>query len=486
MLSFSCMQKKKILVHFLFTAMGLLIMAPPSMAVIRLNPQIVVDRILRDGLQSKAIDLEAQSAYTAYYANFGAYDLAFAGSASYEDSKIRSLSGGGNLRDQNTIWSMAVSKRMPTGTNLELAYNRTQQDSIFRTPSTLRGPYAVYDVTELTLTQDILGNFFGMAERQANRAAEQLLASATLDKKENQEELVLTSLKLFWDTYVAKESLTEAIAQKDRYEALVKEIESKSRLSISSPGDLPKARAEFGAQVRNTKSAFFDYAKNLDLLLTAMRFEEKDREVVFDMKEELPPLPTMVMPPAENLRAVRVNQTAFESADLSRQATNLSVKWPELKLVGAAGFTGLNSSQGRAFSEMASGRAPRYLVGLELNYRFFSDRNLASLNAASVTADQAYNSLLKSQEDSRQIVSTAMEQVRFTYAAAISAMEEMKQWEAAVKAQERSYKQGRLDFSQLIQDYNRYFQSRSTRLRALGDYHIALHAYGAAVDELVR
>lgn len=455
-----------------------------SEAAINLNPQFVVDRILNEGRESRAIELEAQSAYTDYYNVFGAYDLAFSSRASLEDSRIKYLSGGGNLRDKTTVWSLAVSKRIPTGTTFEIGFDRTLQDSVFRSTSSNRGPYAVYDVAELTVTQDLLGNFFGMAERQTNRAAEQLLASATLEKKERQEQLVLDSLRLFWDSYVARESLNEAIAQKDRYEAFVKEVESKSRVSFSSPGDLPKARAEYGAQVRKKKQAAFEYSRNLERLLTAMRLE--DKEVHFDMDEELPPLPTMVMPEIDKLRTVQVNETIFESADLTKRATDLAVKWPELKLVGSAGHTGLDSSQGRAFSQMARGSAPRYLVALELNYRFFSDRNLAALNSASVTADQAHNTLLQSKESLRQIVSTAMENVRFAYAAAASAVDEMKQWEAAVKAQERSYRQGRLDFSQLIQDYNRYYQSRSTKIRTLADYYIAIHTYSAAVDELVK
>ncbi len=460
----------------------------PANAAVRLNPQIVIDTILGEGRDAKAIELEAQAAYTDYYNTFGAYDLIFGAGVSFEESKIRTLSGGGNLRDENTVWRMSAAKRYPTGTNIELGYHRTQQESVFRPTNNNnnRGPYAVYDVSEITITQDILGNFLGAAERRANRAAEELLASATLEKKERQEQLVLDSLKLFWDSYVAKETLAEATNQKDRYEALVKEVENQARRSIASPGDLPKAKAEFGAQVRNAKAAFFDYARNLELLYAAMRIQDREREVVFDMKEELPPLPTMLMPEVDSLRTVRVNKTTYDSASLTKMATDLAVKWPELKLVGSAGFTGLNAASGNAFSEMVSGRSPRYLIGLELNYRFFSDTHRGALNGAAVTADQAYNNFLQSQENLIQVVGTAMENVRYAYAAAVSAGEEVKQWEAAVKAQERSYKQGRLDFSQLIQDYNRYFQARATRLRALGDYHIALHTYSAAIDELVE
>jgi outer membrane protein TolC len=454
---------------------------------IPLSPQFVVDRILTEGRRARSIELDALDAYTAYYDVFSAYDLAFTGRGTYENSRIQQLSGGGNLQDRTSIYTVGISKRIPTGTTIGLGFTRTMQNSVFRaTTTSLRPSYVVYDYGEVTLTQDLLGNFFGIAERKNNQAARDLLASSDLAKKEAQEALVLDALKLFWDTYVARESLREAIAQREKYEALVKEVQNKSRLGFSAPGDLPKARAEYGAQVRNVKASSFTYLSSLDALLTAMRMEDADRDVRFEVKEELPPLPTMLMPKVEDLRQVKVYRTAFESLDLAKRATELSVNWPELKLIGSAGATGLESTSSRAFSSMTKADRSRYLVGLEMNYKFFSDGNKASLNRTMVGAERAFNTYLLSKETQRQDLSTVMESVRYTYAAALSSIDELKEWENAVKAQESSYRQGRQDFSQLIQDYNRFFQAKSQRIRAIGNYHIALHAYAAAVDELVR
>ena len=457
-------------------------------AEISIDPQFVVDRILGEGRLAKQIELQAQQAYTAYYLTFASYDWRLAGTASYEDSRRQYLTGGGNLRDKTTVWDVLVSKRIPTGTNFDLGFIRTIQDSTFRPgSSSLRNSYASYDVGELTVTQDLLGNFFGFAERKANRAAETLVQAAELQKKENQESLVLDALRQFWDTFVARESLREAIAQRDRYEALVKEVESKTRLGFANAVDLPKARAEFNTQIRGVKQASFDYLRNLDLLLTAMRMQENpDREIRFALKEEMPPVPTMLMPPVEQLRSVEISEMQMESAKLTNSAVTMGADLPELKLVGKGTLTGLENAPSKSFPAMTSGDHPVYSIALTLNYRFFSDQVKANKNQAGVAYELAFNSYLKSKEDIRSSVGTAMENVRFTYAAAISAEEELKQWTSAVKAQENSYRQGRLDFSQFIQDYNSYYRARSNRLRTLGDYHIALHAYAAAVDQLVK
>ncbi|MGZ3693621.1 MAG: TolC family protein [Bdellovibrionota bacterium] len=472
-----------------FLAIFVLFWSLTSRAEILVDPQFVVDKVLGEGRQAKQIELEAQQAYTAYYTNFSIYDWRLGSTLSTEDSKKQLISGAQNLRDKTGIWDILVSKRIPTGTNFDVGYTRTTQNSTYRpgVVNIYRGGYAVYDVGAITVTQDLLGNFFGIAERKANKAAESLLRAADLQKKEAQESLVLDALKLFWDTFVARESLREAISQRDRYEALVKDVENKNHLGFAAPGDLPKSRAELNAQVRNVKLASFTYLKNLDLLLTAMKMQDvSDRDIRFVLKEEMPALPTMVMPDVESLRITEIAKNTLDSAELTKSATEISADWPELKLIGKTSYTGLEATKSRAFASMSSGEHPDYYLALTFNYRFFSDKVKADKNQAGVNYEIAFNSFLKFKEDLRQQIGTAMENVRYTYAAAISSTEELKQWEAAIKAQETSYRQGRLDFSQFILDYNSYFQSRSNRLRAIGDYHIALHAYAASVDQLVK
>lgn len=469
----------------LFPLLLLALSPAKASAAIEIDPQFVVNRILGEGRDARNIELDALSAYTAYYNTFAIYDLGLVGRGSYEDNQNQYLSGGGNLRDRTSIYELAVSKRIPTGTTFSVGYSRTTQNSTFRN-SSIRPGYIVFDEAEIKITQDLLGNFFGIGERMNNRAAEQAVAQAQLLKKERQEELVLSSLRLFWDSYVSREALKEATAQRDKYEELVREVENKTRVGFANAGDLPKARAELGAQIRNVKSSSYVYLSNLDKLLTAMRMEDADRDVRFVLREEVPPLPAMNMPMIDSLRTVQVAQDSYEVADLKNRATNLATNWPELKLIGTAGYTGLDESKDRAFASVTGGDKPRYGVALELNYKFFSQGRRASLNSTDVDFERARNNFDKAKEDIRQQISTAMENVRFTHAAALSAIEEAKNWEAAVKAQERNYRQGRLDFSQLIQDYNSYFRSRATRIRAIGDYQIALHNYASIVDELVK
>ncbi|RYZ98971.1 MAG: hypothetical protein EOP11_20020, partial [Proteobacteria bacterium] len=209
-----------------------------------LSPEFVVSRIVSESRDARRIELDNQQSYTNYYTILGRYDFAVSGRVSYEDSRIRYLSGGGNLRDQNTIWTVGASKRLPTGTLFGLSFARTGQNSILRSNQNFGGrdPNVIYDLAELTVSQDILGNFLGQAERKERQAADLTVQAADIVADEQRESLVLETLRLYWNAYVAKLSLREAEAQKDKYAQLVNEIEKKARLSFVMPGDLPKAR----------------------------------------------------------------------------------------------------------------------------------------------------------------------------------------------------------------------------------------------------
>lgn len=473
-----------------FPVLALLVFAaaPARSAPLRVNPQFVIDRILSQGRDARTIELDRLKADSFVYQARAAYDWIFSGNASYENSRAQFLSGGGNLQDKTSIWAASMEKRIPTGTIFKLTFSRTLQDSIFRpntTSSSSRSPYAVFDDAELALTQDLLGNFFGLAERRANHAAEQAVEAAELNKKDQLESLVLSSLQQFWNAYVAKESLRDAIQQRDKYEALVKEIEGKARRGFVNPGDLPKARAEYGAQVRNVKTASFNYIDAVDKLFTAMRIEAPAEAIEFQVDEELPPMPMMVAQSVDRLRAVESADLAFQAASETKRAADLS-SLPSLQLVGKANYTGLEPTQSKAFATLTDGAHPKYSIGLLLSYRFFSDKTRTDQNDANVGYEKALNTLLKAKEDQTRILKTSMEQVRLSYAAAASAIDEAKNWAETVKEQERSYRQGRLDFSQLIQDYDSFYRSRSTRIRAIGDYHIAINAFAAANDRLVE
>jgi len=452
---------------------------------LKISPQFVVQRVLADGRDAKNLEFEEKKLLFPLSQVLAMYDWQFAGKVRYEMDRAQVISGNGNSQDKTTLWNASLNKKIPTGTTFSLGYTRNLQSSIYRANSTnTRSPYIVLDQADFSVSQDLLSNFFGIVDRRAEKVARQNIYKAALEKRESQESLVLSALQLFWDTYVAKETLRENINARNKYESVVKELEQKTRHGFSNPGDMAKARAEFETQKINVKNAAFSYVNFMDKLLTMMLLP-LDQQVEFDVPVEVPDLPPLDAKEMANLRKIQAAELTAENAAIEKKAADYGAL-PEIKLIGSLGYTGLEPQSSQAFAGLTSGTHPIYAIELNVNYRFFSEKVSGEKQQATVLYDQAFNNLLKAKEDEKVNMTGAIEKLQASYAVAKSSILSVKFWEQAIQEQEKSYRQGRLELSQLFQDYSSYFRAQSSRTKAIGDYHIALNQFAATKDMLVQ
>lgn len=472
--------------HLLFLILALASVEEARAAKLRISPQYVVERLLSDGRDAREVTLMAETAEVGLHKARAAYDWNLGAATSYEDSRAVALSGFTNVEDKTTVWQANLSKKIPTGTTLGLAYARTRQDSVFRPNSTSSRPANVYlDNGELSVTQDISGNFFGVVDRSLVNLARRNIQKADLEKKESLEDLVLDGVRLFWQTYVAKESLREALQARDKYATLVKDVEKKARLGFVNQGDLPKARAEYEAQSNLVKQASLELIQLTDQLVTILNLTAKPDELELVGDRDLPPLPNLRMRDPAELRKIVAGTIALDSAALEKHVAALS-GLPTIQVVGKLGYTGLESTPSQAFATMTSGVSPKYSVALQMTYAFFSEGTKANVREKNINHMLQETRLSKTQDQLRDVLRVAAEKVKANRAVAENSISALKYWEQAIKAQERSYRQGKLDFSQLVIDYNSYFRAQSQRTKAIGNYHIALNEFAAANDRLIE
>ena len=453
---------------------------------LKISPQFVVERLLAHGRDAKEVALTAQLADVSLLRARSIYDWTLSASGTYENSRAVALSGFTNLEDKTTVWTAGLTKKIPTGTTIGLNYQRTRQDSIFRPNSSSTRPANVFlDEGELSITQDISGNFFGVVDRGLVNLARQSVERSNLDKKEALEDLVLNGVRLFWQTYVAKESLREALQARSKYETLVKDVQKKAKLGFVNQGDLPRANAEYEAQSNLVKQASLNLIQLTDQLLTLLNISEAPEDIEFVSDQNLPPLPILKTRNPTELRKVVSGNIALDNAAVEKRIANLS-GLPTVKLVGSMGYTGLDTEANRAFSTMTSGVNPTYLVGITLSYGLFSEATEANIKEKNINFMLQDARLSKVRDELKDSLRSAAEKVKANRAVAESSIAGLKYWEQAIKAQERSYRQGKLDFSQLMSDYNGYFRAQSLRTKAIGDYHISLNEFAAANDKLIE
>lgn len=457
-----------------------------AFAVIKITPQFVVNKVLTDGRDVKNIDYEARKADLPLSQARAIYDWQLTSKVSYELSRFESMLGPTNLQDRTTVWNAAMTKKIPTGTTFTLAYTRTFLDTIFNPSSTVTRPsFEVGDEVNFTLKQELSGNFFGIVDRYNEKVALQNTYVAALNKKESQQDLVLQSIRLFWQTFIAKESLRDAIAAREKYNTLVVRLTGKSQSGFANPGDLAQAKAQYQAQESSVKEASYSYLSSLQKLFVAMRMNESAQETILDIPEEIPSMPAFSEADISGIRKVKSAQVTYENAEIEYRASKLA-GLPELNLVGKANYNGIDRQQDRSFADMTSGYHPKYYIGLELSYRLDSDLIRGQQAYKTVAYEQAQNNLLKIKEEQENTIFTTAQKVRSSYGSAISATEAAKYWEQAVREMEVSYRQGRIDTSAIIQAYGNYYRALSVKTKAIGDYQISLNEYAAIKNKLVE
>jgi len=472
----------------LISVPGLLVlaalMAPSAGAVVRLAPQVIVDSVLNQGLESRAIQLEARKSDLPLARAQGAYDWTFNANSSYELTRLETLSGLSNLEDRNRLFSVGFSKKLPTGTALSLKYNRNYQDSITSSfLSSAHPPDQVLDFVDLGFRQDLLSNFFGIQERRRTAMASRDVAQADLRRKENLEDLVLDAVALYWKAYVSEAALREAIQAREKFGLLVRTVERKRSLGLAEPSDVAKVKTEFSSQDRHVKSASLQYLSDLDRLFSAAQLPY-EKDVEFDVSLDLPAPPDDPAVELDELRPVTQARLRVENAQAGLANAKMDLL-PKVTLFGQMSFNGVDQQPGQSFSELTSGVHPRYLLGIELNYPLWSESLRGEARHQELLQDEAFNEMNRAREARSIELKQAERSVRSNYIIARMAKDTMIQWEKIIEDRERLFRNARVGTAEIIQDYSFYFRSKADHVAAVADYYYSYHRLRAAKDELV-
>ncbi|NJL24135.1 MAG: hypothetical protein HC902_02455, partial [Calothrix sp. SM1_5_4] len=138
------------------------------------------------------------------------------------------------------------------------------------------------------------------------------------------------------------------------------------------------------------------------------------------------------------------------------------------------------------YSEFVSGNKPTYFVGLEFSTALDSSAKRAADAESRVKVAKSSNDLQSVRLDLEKNIALIERKMEAAFVVATGAIEAEKFRSRTVREQEVEYRQGRLALRDLLQTYRLYFDAQSRKVRAIGDYHIALNELAAERDELVK
>jgi outer membrane protein TolC len=452
---------------------------------VELSPQTIFENFAERNKRLENIQIRARAGEAPIATLQGIYDPEIGLSVGSEISRKQSLSGLTNLEDQTFTAGTQIRKLFASGTELSLGYNYSQQNSRLNPfNASLRPSELTENRFTLQARQNLLYNSMGAGHRFKIEAAEKTNTSLQLLAKEDSEELLLRTLRAFWDAYKTEQALSLSLDARKIYTDLLKSVQDKRRLGLADAGDLARAEANLEAQEQKVKARSAHYIDSLDLLFDLM---DKKRplgsEVSFRVPENIPAVPAQDRTEAENLRRIQIARSQLQSLEAERAAYKLE-DLPLLDLIGEASWNGVDPSGSRSFSETLSARRPTYFLGVEFGFRFGNRGTRSKLGDLSNRYQVQRNELALAEREIELHQKSYDRQLSSAYQIAVSAQKARNSYRTLLRAQQRNYQQGRIDLSQLIQDYSILFDSELLALEALAQYHIMIHEWAALNDRL--
>jgi outer membrane protein len=431
--------------------------------------------------------------------------------ASYSDSKIPTsdlLQGvdGGQLgdprRDDSYVADIALSKKLKTGTELELLWNNIRR----RTNSSFEQLSPRYDPSVgVRLQQPLLRDFGGIDARTTVRLAENTSYRTAADYEALLARFVLDVVESYWLYNLAEAE----VAAKQRSHELATELaaEARARVEIGSLPPVAAKEAESDAAAREEDLIF---ARNeLELRARDLQYKVMLPAPGSMVSEAVRPgeahsVNTAVLDAAAILEYAVRNRAEARAALLQIESAELDEKraknhlLPDLNLFGRYEVVGLggrnspdfdppstaaNRSERDAFSDaydvLDSGDFFRYRVGLELEVP------LTNADARSRLA-QAEIAVRRTQDEFRRIVSSialeiqqAVGDVESAYKRVAAARISRELAEENLRDQKKRYEVGIVTTTDILD-----FQEQATNAMAVEARAIADHAIAAA--ELAR
>lgn len=450
-----------------------------------LSPDAVIDRVLAKNLRAKRFRLDAERAKLAIGQAEGVFDWALESSYSFTVDKSESFSSFENPKDEYSEWTLGVSKKLPTGTSLGLAFSRLGQDSTLSTAALAFGtlPEQTKDELSFTLKQELVKNAFGIVDRYLIHTAKLGEASARFEATEQIEGLVVQSLTRYWQAFAAKERIRDAKLAKDKYGELIRTLKRKRKLGVASVAELRRAEAEFWTQEQNVLRSTVAFSNLKSEIFEDLQIDP-DTELQFSVIVDLPPLPNREEPAIEESRTIRAAANIVEKRSWEKRAADLQTL-PELNLVASYKMTGVDASSGESFSEMWGGDKPTYAIGIELKWLFASNLQAAEKAFAETQFIDADTELHRRRINLHQSWKRLRQECEQNRAVAEASIKEVELRQRVIRDQELSFRQGRIDSSQLIIDYNALYRAQSTSTEAVGNYRVSLAKLAAIEDRLI-
>lgn len=392
-----------------------------------------------------------------------------------------SLANRANDLEESDLFSTNVTKYFQTGT---LVTAEILSEKLESTTTFLAGPRdGQFNSYLFTVEQNLWRDSFGIGSRATLESAKAQGSVTQMEGFELIEEVLLKGSDLYWKATVAYRRLIESESALKRYEGLVKNIENKSRNKYAAPGEFSQVKAEYFNRQRLAQVNRLEFDKallELKVFLPSMSTDE------WVLPKELPQYAAEVKSTRIDLEQTR----SFKISNLKNEIaknTAISTKQEnrsQVALVGEVGATGVDVSSSVAEEQLLDGSRPHWYVGVKWSHSFGSDvQSARSRQAAALARSQEILTMTEMERLKKQKVQLELAILSLEGNLKIQS-QLLDSRRDAVKELTRTYNQGRIDISVLIEAINRAEVAEVEQVQVRADLELAYIEWQALLDNL--
>jgi outer membrane protein TolC len=413
---------------------------------------------------------------------FSAYDPALSVSASRAlNTQPGQYYLGFNFPPYATIadsYAASLGGLFPFGLNYSLAASLNDQTT----------PFTQYNTSpSLTLSQPLLKNFWMDNARYQIQLSRKLLRSDELALRLQMENSVNTVKTAYFNLIAARENVAVEVAAVALAQQLVDENTKKVQLGAMAPLDQRQAESQAASSQSDLLAAQLAQAVQENTLksLLALHYEEW-RDVTPVPAETLlaiPENPDL----SEGLRRAIETRPEMLQAKIAIEKQHLAIKYtqnqlyPELDLKGSYGFNSVGSMFGQTWDTIRQGTDPNYSYGVALTFPLENTGARNAYKSAKATLEQSLLQLKKVEVTVVVAVDNDIKTVRSDLLRVDATRKAREYAEDALRAGNIRLQAGSTTSFEVLQLQNNLTTARSSEIRALADYNIALEQL--ALDE---
>ncbi len=441
-----------------------------------LTSEIVINLLLERSFGVRQARLRREEVAEGVPIAKGVFDTYLDLSASHKIDKAAKTSPIFGTRSDDTEWNMSLTKEIPTGTELSFSFDnaRSKTTGANAGGTPLIPPNALYDPQiGFSLTQPLMQNFFGMADRGRVDEAKFAYAAADHSMHRTIDEHIFGALKNYWDLIFTRQHI-KAQGKSVRFaKAFLSTTIKEKKLGIADETDLVAAQAN--SLMRETElSALVEKERSIAELLR--RDLEFDPGVPLNSAELHPPL--VNTPPVDEGRIAEAlaRRGDYQAAreDLERMKVKLSLalnnRWPRLDVYSTLVLNDIETSYGDALGGMDN---PSWSVGMAFSVPL--ENRAARADARRTKAEKA-----RAIYNLKDIENKVLNEVTVAVAEVNARRDIVKRADQALKLQHRKlnlemakYRQGRSSSEVLVQYQNDVVMSDRYLVEAWTSYMLS-------------